>query len=67
MTTFPADPIDEVGQLRQAMNGLAALAALRAIWVRRDADYVRETLLDALLSALKSDFVCASLQGPKPK
>ncbi len=49
------------------MNGLAALAALPAIWVGRDADYVLETLLDALLSALKADFVCAILQGPKPK
>ncbi|OEO30705.1 hypothetical protein VW23_019750 [Devosia insulae DS-56] len=26
-----------------------------------------ETLLDALLSALKADFVCVTLEGPKPK
>jgi formate hydrogenlyase transcriptional activator len=52
---------DEVNRLQDCINDLMAVLALAAVWSGREPDGIVGTLLDALISVLRLDFVYARL------
>lgn len=54
---------DETQRLRRCVRDLVALSALPAIWISYDPPRIAESLADALLSALRADFIYIWVKG----
>ena len=57
-------PAEEIERLQRCLNDLISVLALPAMWSGRDASQIARTLLDALLSMLRLDFVYVRLKDP---
>jgi C4-dicarboxylate-specific signal transduction histidine kinase len=58
------NPVEEIERLQRCLNDLISVLALPAIWSGRDPSQIVRTLLDALLSMLRLDFVYVRLKDP---
>lgn len=57
-------PDREIKRLQRCINDLVSLLGLPAIWSGNDPSQIVEMLLDALLTMLDLEFVCARLNDP---
>src|SRR5438128_2331554 len=68
MNVAPKQSLGEIKRLRRCINDLISFQTLPAVWSGLGADEIINTLLDALISALRLDFACArfndSMDGP---
>jgi PAS domain S-box-containing protein len=67
MDPYLENPTLEVKRLQHCMNTLLSVQALPAMWSGNEPSRILETVLDALLSTLHLEFVCARLifAGPE--